>query len=160
MQLSLIFWQHFWGQARSCLPYGSFTLHISSTLYLPNSPWFFAKIRQTGSKILEIRSNFTPGKSNGSEFMHFTSYTNLIALVLPDITFFVGWDYTQLCMDLQLAVDPYKRRVRFESMDWLPKTYKVIWHISANQISTKYSPTTVVWYEEWGLQFSQKSDIW
>ena len=44
-------------------------------------------------------------------------------------------------MDLQLAVDPYKRLVLFESMDWLPKTHKVSWHISANQISTKYSPT-------------------
>ena len=72
----------------------------------------------------------------------------------------VVWYYIQHCMDLQLAVDPYKRRVLFERMDWLLKTYKAIWHISANQISTKYSPTAVVWYEEWGLQFSQKSDIW
>ena len=31
--------------------------------------------------------------------------------------------YIQHCMDLQLAVDPYKRRVLFESMDWLPKTH-------------------------------------
>ena len=54
--------------------------------------------------------------------------------------------YIQHCMDLQLAVDPYKRRVLFESMDWLPKTHIVTWHISANQISTKHSPTAVVWY--------------
>ena len=51
-------------------------------------------------------------------------------------------------MDLQLAVDPYKRRVLFESMDWLLKTQKVSWHISANQISTKHSPTAVVWYTD------------
>ena len=39
MQLSLIFWQHFWGQARSCLP-----CHLPySTLHLPNSPWFLQK---------------------------------------------------------------------------------------------------------------------
>ena len=68
-------------------------------------------------------------------------------------------NYIQHCMDLQLAVDPYKRHVLFESMDWLPKTHQVSWHISANQISTKHSPTTALWYE-WGLQFSQKSDIW
>ena len=65
--------------------------------------------------------------------------------------------YIQHCMDLQLAVDPYKKRVLFESMDWLPKTHIVSWHISANQISTKHSPTAVVWYEKWGLQFLQKS---
>ena len=41
--------------------------------------------------------------------------------------------YIQHCMDLQLAVDPYKRRVLFESMDWLPKAHKVSWHISASQ---------------------------
>ena len=73
------------------------------------------------------------------------------------------WDtfyYIQHCMDLQLAVDPYKRHLLFESMDWLPKTHKVSWHISANQISTKHSPTVALWYEKWGLQFSQKSDIW
>ena len=68
--------------------------------------------------------------------------------------------YIQHCMDLQLAVDPYKKRVLFESMDWLPKTHIVSWHISANQISTKHSPTVVVWCEEWGLQFLLKSDIW
>ena len=67
--------------------------------------------------------------------------------------------YMQHCMDLQLAVDPYKRCVLFE-MDWLSKTHKVSWHISANQILTKHSPMAVVWNEEWGLQFSQKSDIW
>ena len=68
--------------------------------------------------------------------------------------------YIQHCMDLQLAVDPYKKHVLFESMDWLPKIHIVSWHISANQISTKHSPTAVVWCEEWGLQFLQKSDIW
>ena len=68
--------------------------------------------------------------------------------------------YIQHCMDLQLAVDPYKKRVLFESMDWLPKTHRVCWHISANQISTKHSPTAASWYEEWGLPISQKSDIW
>ena len=55
--------------------------------------------------------------------------------------------YIQHCMDLQLAVDPYKRRVLFESMDWLSKSHIVSWHISANQVSTKHSPTAVVWYE-------------
>ena len=68
--------------------------------------------------------------------------------------------YIQHCMDLQLAVDPYKRPVLFESMDWLSKIHRVSWHISANQISTKHSPTAVVWYEESWLQFLQKSDTW
>ena len=68
--------------------------------------------------------------------------------------------YIQHCMHLQLAVDPYKKCALFESMDWLPKTHRVSWHIYANQISTKRSPTVASWYEEWGLQFSQKSDIW
>ena len=70
------------------------------------------------------------------------------------------WTYIQHCMDLQLAVDPYKKRVLFESMDCFPKTHIVSWHISANQISTKHSPTVVVWCEEWELQFLLKSDIW
>ena len=55
--------------------------------------------------------------------------------------------YIQHFMDLQLAVDPYKRCVLFESTYWLLKTHKVSWHISANQISTKHSPTAVVWYD-------------
>ena len=50
----------------------------------------FAKICQIGSKILEIHSNFTPCKSNGSKFScTLVSYPNLIALVPPDITSFV-----------------------------------------------------------------------
>ena len=59
-----------------------------------------------------------------------------------DLSWDFGHDvpcYIQHCMDLQLAVDPFKRHGLFESMDWLPKTYRVIWHISANQISTKCS---------------------
>ena len=36
--------------------------------------------------------------------------------------FLVDVCYIQHCMDLQLAVDPYKRHVLFESIDWLPKT--------------------------------------
>ena len=68
--------------------------------------------------------------------------------------------YIQHCMDLQLAVDPYKTPVLFESTDWLSKIHRVSWHISANQISTKHSPTAVVWYEESWLQFLQKSDTW
>ena len=43
MQLSLIFWQHFWGQARSCLP-----CHLPYTLLvhyqISNSLWFLQKI--------------------------------------------------------------------------------------------------------------------
>ena len=51
----------------------------------------FAKIHQIGSKILEICSNFTPCKSNGSKFScTLVSYPNLIALVPPDTTSFVG----------------------------------------------------------------------
>ena len=68
--------------------------------------------------------------------------------------------YIQHCMDLQLAVDPYKRPVLFERTDWLSKIRRVSWHISANQISTKHSPTAMVWYEESWLQFLQKSDTW
>ena len=57
------------------------------------------------------------------------------------------------------TVDPYKRRVLFESMDWLLKTHKVNWHISANQISTKHSPTAVVWYEEWAVRTAIFTEI-
>ena len=37
---------------------------------------------------------------------------------------------------------------------------KVSLHVSANWITTKHSPMAVVWYEEWGLHLSQKSEIW
>ena len=91
MQLSLIFWQHFWGQARSCLPcHLPYTLLVHCTYQIHCD--FYKSIYQVGSQILEIRSNFTPCKSNGSElFMLFVSYPNLIAIVPPDITSFVGW---------------------------------------------------------------------
>ena len=66
-QLSLIFWQHFWGQAWSCLP-----CHLPYTSMLVHCTYQI-KVYQIGSKILEIPSNFTPCKSNGSEFSCFLS---------------------------------------------------------------------------------------
>ena len=66
-------------------------------------------------------------------FVSISYFTHLPEFLLVELS--TVSSYIQHCMDLQLAVDPYKRCVLFESMDWLPKTYKVIWHISANQIS-------------------------
>ena len=65
----------------------------------------------------------------------------------------------QHCMDLQLAVDPYKRRVLFENMDWLPKTHIVSWHISANQISTKLQTFTNGGGMIWGVRIAIFTEI-
>ena len=102
---------------------------------------------------LFVHLNLVLKKRNMSNF-----WTNLDSRIYR-LTMVCRW-YNIDCMDLQLTVDPYKKHVLLESMDWLPKTHRVSWHISANQISTKHSPTAASWYEEWGLQFSQKSDIW
>ena len=96
-------------------------------------------------------------------FSFFHEFDYLMALRYKTLEYEYVWlctQYIQHCMDLQLAVDPYKRPVLFESTDWLSKIHRVSWHISANQISTKHSPTAVVWYEESWLQFLQKSDTW
>ena len=96
MQLSLIFWQHFWGQARSCLPcHLPYTLLVNCTYQIHHVHDFCKNTSNWMKKGLEIRSNFTPCKStgNGSKFSCIlVSYPNLIVLVPPDITSFVGWN--------------------------------------------------------------------
>ena len=47
--------------------------------------------------------------------------------------------YIQHCMDLQLAVDPYKRPVLFESMDWLPKTHSQSTYFCKSNINQTYT---------------------
>ena len=64
----------------------------------------------------------------------------------------VGPCYIQHCMDLQLAVsyiiyiisyiisvDPYKKRVLFESMDWLPKTHSQLTYFCKSNINQTFT---------------------
>ena len=63
MQVSLIFWQHFWGQTRSCLP---FTLHNVSTLNFlltMHAPWIwqkYVKLDQKSRKSVQTSCHVNP----------------------------------------------------------------------------------------------------
>ena len=65
--------------------------------------------------------------------------------------------YIQHCMDLQLAVDPYKRSVLFESMDWLPKNTQshltYFCKLNINQLFTNGSGMI------WGVRISIFTEI-
>ena len=70
MQLSLIFWQHFWGQAWCCLPcHLLYTLLVHCTYQIHCD---FYKSISNWIKNLGNPSNFTPCKSNGSVFSSLT----------------------------------------------------------------------------------------
>ena len=90
MQLSLIFWQHY--GTRSCLP-----CHLPYTLLvqLPNSLWFLQKYIKLDQKSWKSPPQESPPilrRVNPMAQVSCTlvSYPNLIALIPPNITYFVG----------------------------------------------------------------------
>ena len=72
-------------------------------------------------------------KQRRQDILHF--HADARKLILGSI----GTPYIQHCMDLQLAVDPYKRRVLFESMDWLPKTHSQLTYFYKSNINQTFT---------------------
>ena len=97
----------------------------------------FKLLRTVTRELTEPQCTYEPTKNFIINFLFLNAW-KLLKIMLK-------YPYIQHCMDLQLAVDPYKRRVLFESMVWLPKTHMASWHISANQKSQTF--TNVRWYD-------------
>ena len=70
MQLSLIFWQHFWGQTRSCLPcYLPYTMLVLWTYHLAPAHWVlqkYVKLVKKSWKSIQISCRVNPVQANCS----------------------------------------------------------------------------------------------